>query len=143
MFQTICYRAINPFLSGYKMICTLYYGCFSLHLDSLLCTCCLLTLYPFECVILQVIVSLRASLKQLIISVIVTIHQNSHVLNWSQIITSTEILLESCNSLSSTCSKKFTHRLLNISCSWRQHGELFFLFGKFKACIKTYLDFTL
>ena len=32
---------------------------------------------------------------------------------------------------------------LNMSCSGRQGGELYFLFGKFKACVKTYLDFKL
>ena len=48
--------------------------------------------YPFDCVILQVIVPLRASLKQLIISAVVIIHQNSPILNWPQIVTSNELL---------------------------------------------------
>ena len=92
--------------------------------------------------------SIRASLKQLIISVIVTIHQNSHVLNWSQIKSncylyrSAEMLLES-TTFSSTSSKKLAHRFLNISCSGWQGGQQLFLFGKFKACVKTYVDFKL
>ena len=35
--------------------------------------------------------SIRASLNQLISSVIVTVHQNSHVLDWSQIVTSIDL----------------------------------------------------
>ena len=103
-------------------------------------------LYSFGCIILQIIVSLRASLKQLIISVIVTIHQNSHILNWSQIVTFID-LLKCCYNLATLFRtqgvKKFAHRFSNISCSGRQGGELFLLFGKFKACNKTYVDFEL
>ena len=36
IFQTICYRIIKAFRPGYKMICTIYYGCLSFHLDSLI-----------------------------------------------------------------------------------------------------------
>ena len=39
--------------------------------------------------------------------------------------------------------KQFAHRFLNISCSRRQVGELLFLFGKSKSCMKTYVDFRL
>ena len=103
-------------------------------------------LYPFDCLILQVIVSLRASLEQLIISVVVTIHQTTHILNWSQIVTSID-LLKCCYNLASVfraqAVKKFAHRFLSISCSGRQGDELFLLFCKFKACIKTYVDFKL
>ena len=35
------------------------------------------------------------------------------------------------------------NRPLNISCSGRQGGELLFLFGKFKAFVKTYADLKL
>ena len=48
------------------------------------------------------------------------------------------MLLESLESVSSIGSKLFTHRFLNMSCSGRQGGELYILFGKFKACLKTY-----
>ena len=64
---------------------------------SLLYAYYLILLYPFECVILQVIVSLRASLKQYVFSVIVTIHLNSRVLNWSQIVTSIDLLRRGYN----------------------------------------------
>ena len=53
------------------------------------------------------------------------------------------MLLESRNYISSTDSKKLAHRFLNISCSGRQGGELPFLLGKFKACVKAYVDFKL
>ena len=56
---------------------------------------------------------------------------------------SIEMLPESRNSSSSTGSKQFAHRFLNISCSGRHVGELFFLFGKFKSCMKTYVYFKL
>ena len=39
---------IKAFQPGCKIICTIYYGCFSLHLDSLLYTYCLLPQYPFK-----------------------------------------------------------------------------------------------
>ena len=40
--------------------------------------------------------------------------------------------------------KQFAHRFLNISCyGWWQVGELFFLFGKSKSCMKTCVDFKL
>ena len=39
--------------------------------------------------------------------------------------------------------KQFAHRFLNISCFGRQVGELFFLFGKSKSCMKTCVDFKL
>ena len=39
--------------------------------------------------------------------------------------------------------KQLAHGFLNISCSGRQGGKLLFLFGKFKACVKTYVDFKL
>ena len=56
-----------------------------------------------------------ASLKQLIISVIVTIHQNSHVLNWSQIVTSID-LLKYCYNLATVfraqAVKKLDHHLI-------------------------------
>ena len=51
------------------------------------------------------------------------------------------MLPEPRSSASSIGSK--TVRFFNISCSGRQVGELFFLFGKFKFCIKTYVDFKL
>ena len=47
------------------------------------------------------------------------------------------------NSAPSTGSKQFAHRFLNTSCSGRQVGELFFLFGKSKSRMKTYVDFKL
>ena len=53
------------------------------------------------------------------------------------------MLPESRNSASSTGSKQFAHRFLNISCSGSQVGELLFLFGKAKSCMKTYVDFKL
>ena len=79
--------------------------------------------------------SIRASLKQLIILVMVTIHQNSHILNWSQIVTSYcpfEMLLESRNYVLSTGSEKLAHPVLNISCSGRQDGELLFYLANLK-----------
>ena len=76
-------------------------------------------------------------MKQLIIFVIVAFHQNSYVLNWSQIITSIELL--KCYQNLATLLR--AHRFLNISCSGWQVGELFFLFGKSKSCMKTYVDF--
>ena len=39
--------------------------------------------------------------------------------------------------------KYFTHRFLNIFCSEPQVGGPSFLFGKFKTCIKIYVDFKL
>ena len=39
--------------------------------------------------------------------------------------------------------KEFAHRFLNVSCSGRQVGELIFLFGQCKSCMKTYVDFKL
>ena len=53
------------------------------------------------------------------------------------------MLPESRNSALSTGSKQFAHRFLNIPCSGRQLGELLFLFGKSKSCMKTYMDFKL
>ena len=54
------------------------------------------------------------------------------------------MLPESRNSASSTgIVKQFAHRFLNISCSGRHVGEILFLFGKSKSCIKTYVDFKL
>ena len=102
----------------------LYCGSFSLDLDSLLYTCWFIpsppSPSPFDCAILQVIVPLRASLKQLIISVVVIIHQNSPILNWPQIVTSND-LLKCCFYLATLfraqAVKKFAHRFLTISCS--------------------------
>ena len=39
--------------------------------------------------------------------------------------------------------KQFAHRFLNIPSSGRQVGELLFLLGKSKSCMKTYMDFKL
>ena len=101
--------------------------------------------YPFDCVILQVIVSLRASLKQLIISVVITTHKNSPILNWPQIVTSNDLLKCCCNlaTLFQTQAIKSHSSFLNHLLLWWQHRELLLLFGKFKACIKTYVDFRL
>ena len=85
-------------------------------------------------------------MKQSVIFVIVAFHQNSYVLNWSQIITSIELLKcyqNLATLLRAQAVKQFAHRFLNISCSGRQVGELFFLFGKSKSCMKTYVDFKL
>ena len=85
-------------------------------------------------------------MKQLIIFVIVAFHQDSYVLNWSQVITSIELLKcyqNLATLLRAQAVKQFAHRFLNISCSGRQVGELFFLFGKSKSCMKTYVDFKL
>ena len=85
-------------------------------------------------------------MKQLIIFVIVAFHQNSYVLNWSQIITSIELLKCYQNLgtlLRAQAVKQFAHRFLSISCSGRQVGELYILFGKSKSCMKTYVDFKL
>ena len=61
---------------------------------SLLYTCWFIPLlpYPFDCVIMQIIVPSRASLKQLIISAEVIIHKNSPILNWPQIVISNDLL---------------------------------------------------
>ena len=53
------------------------------------------------------------------------------------------MLPESRNSASRQAVKQFTYRFLNISCSERQVGELLFLFGKSKSCMKTHVDFKL
>ena len=86
-------------------------------------------LYPFDCVILKVIVSLRASLKQLIISVVVTIHKNSPILNWPQVVTSND-LLKCCYNLATLfrtqAVKKFAHRFLTISFSGGSMVSYFF-----------------
>ena len=86
-------------------------------------------------------------MKQLIIFVIVAFHQNSYVLNWSQVITSIELLKcyqNLATLLRAQAVKQFAHSFLNISCFGRQVGELFiFLFGKSKSCMKTYVDFKL
>ena len=110
----------------------LYYGSFSLDLDSLLYTCWFIpSPHPRThlIVILQVIVLPRASLKQLIISVVVIIHQNSPILNWPQIVTSND-LLKCCFYLATLFQaqavKKFTHRFLTISCSGGSMVSYFF-----------------
>ena len=85
-------------------------------------------------------------MKQLIIFVIAAFILNSYILNWSQIIISID-LLKCCQNLATLLRaqavKQFAYRFFNISCSGRQVGELFFLFGKSKSCIKTYVDFKL
>ena len=53
------------------------------------------------------------------------------------------MLLESRNSVSSIGSEVVHSSFLNMSCSGWKGGELYFLFGKFKARVKTYLDFKL
>ena len=77
--------------------------------------------YTIDCVILQVIVPLRASRKQLINSVVVIIHQNSHILNWSQIVTSNDLLkcffFYLATLFRAQAVKTFAHRFLIISCS--------------------------
>ena len=96
IYNLHCYRFMKAFLPGHRMICPILWvlqftlGQSVIHL--LVYTPPPPPPYPFDCVILQVIVSLRASLKQLIISVVVTIHQNSPILNWSQIATSIDLL---------------------------------------------------
>ena len=65
------------------------------------------------------------SLKQLIISVIVTIHKNNHVLNWSQIVTSIA-LSNLATMFRAQAVKKSALHFLNISCSAKQGGELLF-----------------
>ena len=85
-------------------------------------------------------------MKQLIIFLIVAFHQNSYVLNWSQIVTSIELLKcyqNSATLLQAQAVKQFAHRFLAISCSGWQVAELFLLFGKSKSCMKTYVDFKL
>ena len=67
------------------------------------------------------------------ISVTVTINQNSHVL---PLLLYIGMLLESPNYVSSTGSKKLAHRFLNISCSGRQGGELFFYLVNLKLVPK-------
>ena len=52
------------------------------------------------------------------------------------------MLPESHNSASSTGNKTVRSSFL-ISCSGRQVGELFLLFGKFESCMKTCVDFKL
>ena len=77
---------------------------------------------------------------------IVAFHSNSYVLNWSQIVTSIDLLKcyqNLATLLRAQAVKQFAHRFLNISCSGRQVGELLFLFGKSKSCMKTYADFKL
>ena len=62
-------------------------------------------------------------------------HQNSNILSWSKICylyCPSEMLLESRTSASSTSV------LL-----WVAGWQAIFFFGKFKACVKTYLDFKL
>ena len=69
-------------------------------------------------------------MKQLIIFVIVAFHQNSYVLNLSQIIKSIELLKcyqNLATLLRAQAVKQFDHHFLNISCSGRQVGELFFI----------------
>ena len=66
-------------------------------------------------------------MTHLIIFVIVAFH--SYVLNWSQIVTSIELLKcyeNLATLLRGQAVKQFTHRFLNISCSGRQVGELIF-----------------
>ena len=53
------------------------------------------------------------------------------------------MLPESRNSALSTGSKTVRSSFPNISCSGRQVGELFLLFGKSESCMKTYVDFKL
>ena len=85
-------------------------------------------------------------MKQFIIFVLVAFHQNSYVLNWSQVIISIQLLKcyqNLATLLRTQAVKQFAHRFLNISCSGRQVSELFFLFGKSKSYMKTYVDFKL
>ena len=53
------------------------------------------------------------------------------------------MLPESRNSASSTGSKTVRSSFLKYPLLWWQVDELFFLFGKSKSCIKTYVDFKL
>ena len=65
----------------------------------------------------------------LIISVVVTIHKNSPILNWPQIVTSND-LLKCCYNLATLfrtqAVKKFAHRFLTISCSGGSMVSYFF-----------------
>ena len=85
--------------------------------------------YSFDCVILQVIVLLRASLNQLIISAVVIIHQNNSIHYWPQIVTSND-LVKCCHNLATLFRtqvvKKFAHRFLTISCSGGSMVSYFF-----------------
>ena len=139
---------MKAFLPGHKMICPrLWVLQFTLRQSviHLLVYTPPLPPYTFDCVILQVTVSLRASLKQLIISVVVTIHQNSPILNWPQI--ASNDLLKCCYNLATLfraqAVKEVRSSFLNHLLLWWQHGEILLLFGKFKACIKTCVDFKL
>ena len=51
------------------------------------------------------------------------------------------MLLESRNSASSTGSKTVRSSFLEHVLLWAAGGELSFLFGKCKSCMKTYVDF--
>ena len=53
------------------------------------------------------------------------------------------MLPESRNSASSTDSKTVRSSFLKHLLLWAQVGELLFLFGKSKSCMKTYVDFKL
>ena len=68
-------------------------------------------------------------MKQLIIFVIVAFQQNRYVLNWSQVITSIELLKcfqNLATLLRAQAVKLFAHRFLSISCSGQQVGESYF-----------------